>query len=128
MDPGETKRHGLFETLRRLGATFLAVLANRLELLVIELQEERLRLFHALLLAVVVAVLGCFTLATAAVAVLIVVWNEYGVKGLLAASAAGLIATLLAYWRLRVRFNHWPLLAGTLAELRKDREWLQAKD
>jgi uncharacterized membrane protein YqjE len=127
MEQGETKRHGLFDTLRRLGATVLAILQNRLELLVVELQEERVRLFNALLLAAVVVGLGFLTLATVAVVVLIVVWKEYGVTGLLAVSGLGLITTLLAYWRLRVRLKNWPLLSSTLAELKKDRECLERK-
>jgi uncharacterized membrane protein YqjE len=127
MNEGETDRHGLFDTLRRLGSTVLAILQNRLELLVVELQEERIRLFDALLLAAVVVVLGCFTLTTVAVAVLIVVWNEYGVNGLLAVSGLGFITTIFAYWRLRVRLKNWQLLSSTLAELKKDRECLERK-
>ena len=128
MEPGETGRHGLFTTLRRLGATVLRILQNRLELLVVELQEERIRLFDALLLAAVVVALGLFSLTTAAVAVLIVVWNEYGVSGLLAASGLGVVGTVIAYWRLRMRLKNWPLLAGTLAELRKDRACLEPRN
>jgi len=127
MNEGETERHSLFGSVRRLGATVMAILQNRLELLVVELQEERLRLFNALLLAAVVVGLGFFTLTTAAVAVLILVWNQYGVNGLLAASGAGLVGTLIAFWRLRARLKNWPLLAGTLAELRKDRACLETK-
>jgi uncharacterized membrane protein YqjE len=53
--------------------------------------------------------------------------DEFGVKGLWALSGVGLICTLLAYWRLRVRLKNWPLLSGTLAELKKDRECLELK-
>lgn len=127
MDQDETRRDGWFDPLRRLGATLLAVVQNRLELLVVELQQERIRLFNALLLAAIVVALALFTLATAAVAVLIVVWNLYGVKGLLAASGFGLVGTLLAYWRLRLRLRNWPLLSGSIAQLRKDRAWLETR-
>lgn len=127
MEQSDTKRHGLFDGLRRIGSTVLAILQNRLELLLVELQEERLRLFNTLILAAVVIALGFLTLATFAVAVLVVVWNEYGVIGLLTAGGLGLVATLTAYWRLRWRLKNWPLLAGTLAELRKDRECLERK-
>lgn len=127
MNQGESERHGFFDTLRRLGSRVLAILQNRLELLVVELEEERIRLFDALLLAAVVVVLGYFTLTTAAVAVLMVVWNKYGVNGLLAASGLGFIATIFAYWRLRVRLKNWQLLSSTLAELKKDRECLERK-
>ena len=124
MDENESVRPGFMETLRRLAVTILAIFQNRLELLVVELQEERVRLFNALLLTAAIVALGFFTLAMAALAVVVVVWNQFGVKGLLLMSGVGFISTLLAYWRLRVRLKHWPLLPGTLAELKKDRECL----
>ncbi|MCU0784203.1 MAG: phage holin family protein [Verrucomicrobia bacterium] len=127
MDESETIRPGVLDTLRRLGTTVLAIFQNRLELLVVELQEERIRLFNALLLTAAIVALGFFTLAMAALALVIVVWNQFGVKGLLLMSALGLISTLLSYWRLRVRLKNWPLLSGTLAELKKDRECLESK-
>jgi len=128
MDEKETVRPGMLKTLRRLAAGVLAILQNRLELLVVELQEERLRLFNALLLLAFVAALGFFTLALAGGALVIVVWHACGVKGLLALSGLGLLGTLLAWWRLRVRLKHWPLLSSTLTELKKDRECLEHKE
>ena len=83
--------------LRRLGSTVLSVIQNRLELLVVELQEERIRLVNILLLAATVAALGFFTLAIAVVTVAIVAWNQFGVPGMLCLSGVGLIATLLTY-------------------------------
>jgi uncharacterized membrane protein YqjE len=127
MEQGEAQRHGVFETVRRLAATVLAILHNRLELVVVELEQERLRLFDALLLAAVVVALGFFTLAMAVVAALIVVWDKYGVNGLMAASGLGLVCTLFAYWRLRARLKNWTLLSSTMAELKKDRECLERK-
>jgi uncharacterized membrane protein YqjE len=59
--------------------------------------------------------------------VIVLVWKEFGVAGLFVLAGVGLIATLLVCWRLRVRLMNWPVLAGTLAELRKDREWLENK-
>jgi len=128
MEEKEPVRSGVMETLCRLGATVLATLQNRLELLALELQEERVRFFNALLLLAAVVALGFFTLATAACALAIVVWNEFGVAGLFALSGLGLVGTLLAWWRLRVRLKNWPFLSGTLAELKKDRECLKPKD
>jgi uncharacterized membrane protein YqjE len=127
MDEKETVSPGLLETLRRLAATVLAIFQNRLELLVVELQEERGRLFNALLLTAAIVALGFFTLALAVSALVVVVWVECGLKGLFALSGLGLFSTLLAYWRLRVRLKNWPLLSGTLAELKKDRESMECK-
>jgi uncharacterized membrane protein YqjE len=121
MDQPAKAPSGPLETLRRLGNTVLAIIQNRLELLLVELQEERIRLFNALLLIAVVLALGAFTLAMAAGALSIVVWNEFGTKGLWTLSGLGLVSTLLAYWRLRKRLRHWPLLPESLAQLKKDR-------
>ncbi len=124
MGAEEAGRPGAFEALRRFGATVLAVLRNRLELLVVELQEERLRLLKALVWVAVAAALACFTLTMAALGVVIVVWDHYGVEGVFALSGLGLAATALAFWRLRARWKNWPLLSATLAELKKDFECL----
>ena len=125
MDENATVRPGLLETLHRLGAAALAVFQNRLELLAVELQEERVRLFNALLLMAAIVALGFVTLALAAFALAVVAWNEYGVLGLAALSGLSLVGTLLAHWRLRVHLRNWPLLSNTLAELRKDRACLE---
>jgi uncharacterized membrane protein YqjE len=81
MDEQETVRPGLLETLRRLGTTVLAIFQNRLELLVVELQEERVHLLNALLLTAAIVALGMFTLAMAACALSIVVWTNLALKG-----------------------------------------------
>lgn len=127
MDDKEAVPPGLPETLRRLGAAILAIFQNRLELLVVELHEDRIRLVETLLLVVAVVALGLFTLILAAAAVIVLVWNELHVIGLLILSAVGLVATLLVGWRLTVRLKNWPLLPGTLGQLKKDRECLENK-
>ena len=124
MDAQQTVQPGLVATLRRLAATALATVQNRLELLLVELQEERVRLFNALLFTAATMIVAVFTLGMAACALSIVVWTRFGVDGLWALSALGLVTTLLACWRLRARLKHWPLLPETLAQLKKDREGL----
>lgn len=127
MDEPESIPPGFLETLQRLGATILAIIQNRLELLIVELQEDRIRLFETLLMVAAIVALAFFTLTLMAAGVIILVWKEFGVAGLFVLAGIGLIVTLLVCWRLRVRLKNWPLLAGTLAELRKDREWLENK-
>jgi len=125
MDHLENPRPGMLGIVRRLFASVLAILHNRLELLSVELREERLRFFHALLLLAAVVGAACFTIGAAATALFIVVWNRWGATGLLLISAVGLLVTLLIYWQLHERLKNWPLLSGTLAEIKKDREWLE---
>lgn len=127
MDDQEPVPPNLGETLRRLGAAALAIFQNRLELLVVELHEDRLRLLEALLLVAAVVALGLFTLALAAAAVIILVWNRFQVTGLFVLSGVGLVATLVVCWRLHSHLKNWPLLPGTLEQLKKDRECLENK-
>jgi len=127
MNEIKTVQSDLLETLRQLGATILAIFQNRLELLVVELEEERLRLFKALLLAAAIIALGFITFVLATAALVVVAWSEFGVVGLLTLCGLSLVGTLLAYWRLCVRLNHWPFLSTTLAELKKDRVCLKSK-
>jgi uncharacterized membrane protein YqjE len=87
----------LLKTLRRRAATVLAIQQNRLELLVVEVQEECFRLCNSLLLTATIVALGFFTLATAVSVLVAVVWYEFGVKGLWALSGLGLIGTLFTY-------------------------------
>ena len=128
MDETKTERPGVMSALRRLGFTVLNVIQNRLELLVVELQEERIRLVNTLLLVAVVVTLGFLTLATAVVTIVMIAWDRFGVAGMLGLSGVGLVATLLTYWWLRVRLKNWQFLSGTLAELKKDRECLENKN
>jgi|HubBroStandDraft_5_1064220.scaffolds.fasta_scaffold98765_3 uncharacterized membrane protein YqjE len=127
MEIKEDAPPNFMETLRRLGSAILAVLQNRLELLVVELHQDRIRLVETLLLVVAVVVLGLFTVALAAAAVIVLLWSRFNVMGLFILSAIGLVATLLVYWRLYLRLKNWPLLPGTLGQLRKDRECLENK-
>jgi uncharacterized membrane protein YqjE len=127
MDDKEEVPLKLPETLRRLGSAILAILQNRIELLVVELHQDRIRLVETLLLVVAVVALGLFTLSLAAAAVIILVWARFGVIGLFIVSVAGLIATLVVGWRLNLRLKNWPLLPGTLEQLKKDRECLENK-
>jgi uncharacterized membrane protein YqjE len=127
MDDNEEVPPGLLEILRRIGATILAILQNRLELLIVELHEDRIRVFEALLLLAVVGALGFFTVVLALAGAIFLVWNKFGVAGLFVLSAVGLAGTLLAGWRLHLRLKNWPLLSGTLQQLKKDRECLENK-
>jgi uncharacterized membrane protein YqjE len=114
----------LAATSKDLAQRLLTIGENRLELLAVELQEERQRLLHALLLALGVAAFGLLagmTLTAAVVfllpacppgAVLLTLTGLYGAAG-------GFL-----YWRLRGLLRGWELLSASLDQLRKDRACL----
>jgi len=116
----------MFDSLRSLLAHLLELLQVRLELLTTELSSEVKRAALVLLYAFIALVFGALSLLLLAVTVVIALWNEH--RLLAAAIVTGVFAaiTALALWQLVRRLRGQPrLLAGTLDELRRDREALQ---
>jgi uncharacterized membrane protein YqjE len=126
-EPGESTP-GIFASLGRLLKTALAMAHNRLELLLVELQEERWRFFHALLLAGLVLMLAAMTLLVATATIVVVCAQANRLDLLVALALLYLAATLLAFWRLRARLKKWAPFASTLAELKKDKACLHEKN
>jgi len=117
---------GLFDSLRNLARTFVAILQTRLEIFASEFDEQREVLARIAVLAAVAAF--CIGLAVILFVLFIVVlfWdaNRLLAIGALASafSAGGVIALLM----LRTAVKRRPkLLAATLAELRKDQSKLE---
>jgi uncharacterized membrane protein YqjE len=127
MEPRSGQSQGILGSLRRLVQTFLAIAQNRLELLLVEFQEERRQFFEALLLAGIVLVLGTMTLAvlTCTIVVLCVQFNRLDL--LLGLALLYLVGTIFAFLRLRTRLRNWTPFAATLDELKKDLTCLEEK-
>ena len=121
-DPAVTATE-LAATVRRLTGRLLTIGENRLELLLVELQERQ-RLLQAVLLALGVAL--CALLAGMALtAAIVVAWWPH-VPLLVLSTLAGLYAGagILLYRRLCRRLQDWHMLSATLDQLRKDRACL----
>lgn len=117
-------RH-LATTSKLFARRLLTIGENRLELLTVEVQEERERLLHAFLLALGIAAFGLLAglTLTATIVVLLWTWSPW---------AALLILTLLyaatgfyLYRRLIGVMRNWQTLSASLDQLRKDRACLE---
>jgi uncharacterized membrane protein YqjE len=117
---------GWLESLRRIGASVLALLRDRFELFTVEGQEEKLRLIHLLIalgLAVAFGVAGVFV---ALFAVVFWLWTTAGYAGLIGLAAAALAVALGLIWTIRHQIRTGPKpFAHTVAEFRKDGECLR---
>ncbi|MFO1461485.1 MAG: phage holin family protein [Verrucomicrobiota bacterium] len=116
---------GLFGSLRRAGATLVSMAGNRLELMVVELQEERNRLLAVLALLLATAVFAGFALALVTGAVLYLLWSTHPLAALLGVAllyAGGATACVL---RIQYLLRESQPFASTLAEFRKDQQCLQ---
>jgi uncharacterized membrane protein YqjE len=110
---------------RQIARRLLTMGENRLQLLSVEVQEERERLLRAFLMALGVAVFGLLAGMTLAAGIVVLVWPYSHTAALLiltvlfGAAAAGLC------WRLSVLMRDWDSLPASLEQLRKDRECLE---
>lgn len=117
---------GLMGSVKRLLSTLTSIVSTRLELLVNELQEERLRLTQMLVFALFA--LFCFGMGILLLTVFIVVlfWDDHrlAVLGALSALFFALSALMAMLLRSKAQAKS-RLFSASLAELANDREQLK---
>ncbi len=108
--------------------SLLELAQNRLELVAVELEEEKYRVVEAVFWTAIVSGLVLLALAMLTVTVIVLLWDSYRLVALvgffiLYAAAAGFgIATL----KRRIRQTR-PPFSESLNQFKKDREWLQGQ-
>ncbi|MBS0310962.1 MAG: phage holin family protein [Proteobacteria bacterium] len=124
-DPKPGGGGGLFDSLKGLAASLIAIVHTRLDLLSTELEEERARLASVLVMLFVA--LFCIGIGVVLLVFLIVVafWESHRLLALAGLTAFFLVggATAIGFARHRLRTKP-KLFAASLAELSKDREHL----
>jgi uncharacterized membrane protein YqjE len=108
-----------------LARRLLVIGENRLELVTVEMQEERERLLHALLLALGVAAFGLLAAITLSAAIVFALWRCPPAIVLLALTALYAGIGLVLARRLGALLRDWQTLAASLDQLRKDRASLE---
>jgi len=103
----------------------LTIGENRLELLTVEVQEERERLLHAILLAFGMAVFGLLTGLTLTAAIVVLFWAWSQVAVLLILTALCGTAGIFLWRQLAGLLRDWQTLSASLDQLRKDRACLE---
>ena len=116
---------GLFASFRQLGSTLAGIVGNRLELLLVELQEERNRLIVALTLLLVCLLFAGFALALTTAAVVYLLWSTHPLAALLGVAGVYGIAAVIAGRRCQGLLHDSQPFASTLAEFRKDQQCLK---
>jgi uncharacterized membrane protein YqjE len=114
-------RRGLFSSLRSLAGTGVALLHTRLELLSVEVQEEKLRLFSLLAYGAAAFVLLAFGLLFLAAFITVLLWDSHRLLALGAFAAIFLAGGGAAFIAMRaVARTPSKLFAASLAELAED--------
>jgi uncharacterized membrane protein YqjE len=116
------------EPLRRLGSSLLTLGRIRLELLAIEVQEEKERIAGLVLWAVLAALLAGFAVLMLLVLAVVALWDTHPLLALGAASGVLVVAAALALRQLKL-LTEQPatLFQASLAELRDDADALRRR-
>jgi uncharacterized membrane protein YqjE len=115
----------LVETSKRFARRLLIIGENRFELLMVEVQEERERLLHAILLALGVAAFGLLAGVALTGAIVVLLWEVSRVATLLVLTCLYGVTAVCLYRRLTLLLRDWQNLPATLDQLRKDRACLE---
>ena len=125
MEPA-TDTFGQFSaSSKHFARRLLTIGGNRLELLMVEVQEERERLLRAILLALSVAAFGLLAGVALTGTIVVLFWDFSPVAVLLALTGLYGAAAVFLYWRLTGLLRDWKNLPATLDQLRKDRACLE---
>lgn len=119
---------GLFRSLTQLLSTIVGLVQTRLELLATEVQEEVHRASELLLWSFI-AILGAGTaLFFIGLTIIIAFWDTNRLTAAIIVTAAYLLVPLVCFLTIRHKMRTRPrLLDATRAELKKDREQLEAR-
>lgn len=116
---------GLFGSVRRLGATAAGILQNRLELITLELKEEKARAISLGISAAAAIFMGFMTIVALMFTLTFLFWDQrVAVMG--GFCGFFLVGALVSFFMLKSKLKT-PPFAETVAQLKKDREWLQGK-
>lgn len=114
------------ESIGRIGATLVALVQTRLELMAVEVEEETLRLMNYLVLSLLALFL--FGIATVMVAIFVVMlfWDTYRLQAVVAMAVLFAGAGALIARKVKLAMASKPrLLADSIAELNKDLEFIK---
>lgn len=128
MSEAESKTDGWLASLRRGGDSLLGLVQTRLELLAVELQEEKLRAIKLLVWFGVALTLLAAGLLVVIATLALWMWSIAGYLGLLGLAVLVLSGAggILVWLRRQISAGPRPFTT-TLSEFQKDREWLRTK-
>ena len=124
--PSEQQHSGLTQSLRNLGVTALGVLKARAELLVTEIEEERLRILELLAWGVAAALFFVFGLVMLSLAVVVAFWDTHRLLAAVILGMAYIVIAVVLFMIARSRVQRPRLFTASLEELGKDRDRLSA--
>ena len=118
---------GIVRSGRRMIAILVGMVRTRLNLLAVELMEEKSRVWSMLILTGLALILASMVLLTFSLLVVVAFWEENRLLAIGALLAFYIVATAVVLLVLRQKAKAGsPLFASTLRELSKDAEALES--
>jgi len=119
---------GLSGSLRKIPTLLLSILRSRLELLSLEIREEKLRLMSLLLWMALAVILGAIALLVVTLTLFILCPEGARPYVLILVSLTYIGLTIWAVMKLRRQLRECPpALESTVEQLKKDVEWIRSK-
>jgi uncharacterized membrane protein YqjE len=125
MDQAKSNEGGLVDSSELLARRLLTIGENRVELLIVEIQEERERCLRALALSLAAAAFAFFALLALNAAIVVCLWRYSPAGVLLILTALYAVGAVALFRQLKMLLRNWQTLPATIEELRKDRKCLE---
>jgi uncharacterized membrane protein YqjE len=122
MDEAPSGEGGVFSTVTRLLQRLRDTAEVRLELFLLELKEERIRVVDALLLTGIAIVFALMTLVMLTLTVVVIFWDSHRLLVLGVITVIYAVAATVAILKLRSRLQRWESFSATIGEFKKDSE------
>ncbi len=120
---------GVLGSMRRLADASLQLAQSRLQLLQLELQEEKQWLVDLLILSLTTVALGLLALMAITFMIVVLFWQTGRVPAIITLAALYVIGTIVAYLKLRLHLkNAKQPLEDSIEEFKKDRAWVNKED
>ena len=127
-DPGSNRRGGLFDSVKVLAATLLAIAHTRLELFSTEIEEQRAWLGSMVVWTLVALFCAGVGVVLATLFVVLALWDTHRLLALGIPAILFLLGAALAWLVVLGKARAKPrLFAASLAELSKDRKELTSR-
>jgi uncharacterized membrane protein YqjE len=115
----------LADATKRIAQRAFVIVENRLQLLMVEAQEERERILKAMLMAMAAVAFSLLAGVTVTIIVAVAFWNCYPIIALAILAALYIAVAIFFGVKLMKLQRDWQTLPETIDQLRKDRECLE---
>jgi uncharacterized membrane protein YqjE len=115
----------LADASKRIAQRAFVIFENRLQLLMVEAQEERERILKAVWMGLVAVIFTLLAGITITIVVVLAFWEHYPIIALLILTALYAVGAAVFYAKLMQLQRDWQTLPATIDQLRKDRECLE---